>query len=111
MGEMVWPERGTVWDTNWQIGKDGQQAVGCGVLESKIVGDLVDGEEQVLVGGGAHDVGNSPERQGEEGRVSKEVGGSDLDSDDEEDDVLRQGFVAAELGDLEDGLLVRESCK
>lgn len=64
------------------------------------MGDFVDREEQVLVGGRAHDVGDAPEGPGEERRVAEEDGRDDLEGDDTEDDVFGQGFMAAELGDL-----------
>lgn len=45
----TYPERGTVWGADGQVGKDGEQAVGHGRLEGEIVRDFVDGEEEVLV--------------------------------------------------------------
>jgi hypothetical protein len=66
------------------------------------VGDFMDGEEQVLVGSGPEDVGNGPVLEREEGCVAEVVCEGDLESDDTGDDVLCQGFMAAELGDLGD---------
>lgn len=40
--------------------------------------DLVDGEEEVLVGGRADDVGCEQEWPGEDGGVAEEVGAADL---------------------------------
>ena len=60
----------------------------------------MDGEEQVLVGGGTKDVGNGPELEREEGRIAEVVCEGDLEGDDAGDDVLGQRLVAAELGDL-----------
>lgn len=62
--------------------------------------DLVDSEEEVLVGGGSKDVGNGPVFKREKGCVAEVVCEGDLESDDTGDDVLCQGFMAAELGDL-----------
>ena len=62
--------------------------------------DLVDGEEEVLVRGGAEDVGDGPELPGPEGGVAQEVGEQQLEADDAGDDVLGQGLGAAQLGDL-----------
>lgn len=60
----------------------------------------MDREEQVLVRSCANHVGDAPERPGEERRVAEENGRDDLERDYAEDDILGQGLVAAELGDL-----------
>lgn len=65
--------------------------------------DLVDGQEQVLVGGGAEDVGDGPELPGEEGSVAQEMGEEQLEADDSSNDVLGQRLGTAELGDLDGG--------
>lgn len=91
---------GAVWDANGQIRNDGEQPVGEWTLEGEVVRDFVDGEEQVLVGGRAKDVGNGPELEREEGRIAEVVCESDLEADDAGDDVLGQGLMATELGDL-----------
>ena len=62
--------------------------------------DLVDGEEQVLIGGCSNHVGNSPELEREEGRVLEIPRASDLESDDAENDIFGQGLMTAELRDL-----------
>lgn len=62
--------------------------------------DLVDGEEEVLVGGCAKDVGDGPELPGPEGSVVEHPGEEDLEGDDAEDDPFRERLGAAELGDL-----------
>lgn len=64
----------------------------------------MDREETVLVRGCANHVGDAPEGPGEERRVAEENGRDDLERDDAEDDVLGQGLVAAELGDLGEAL-------
>lgn len=97
VGQVVGAEGGAVGDADGQVREDGEQAVRGGRAEGEVVADLVDGEEEVLVGGRADDVGQQPERGREEGRVAEQVGAEHLDRDDEEDDVFCQGFRAAEL--------------
>lgn len=65
---LTYPERSTVRNANGQVGNNSDQTIGQRALEGKIVRDLVDGQKQVLVRGGAKDVGNGPELQGPEGR-------------------------------------------
>ena len=62
--------------------------------------DLVDGQEEVLVGRGAKNVANCPELPGPKGCVAKEMREVDLEGDDAGDDVLGQGLGTAELRDL-----------
>lgn len=61
VGEMVRAERGAVRYPNGQVGEDGDDAVGQRRAEGQIVRDLVDGEEEVLVRGGADNVGGQEE--------------------------------------------------
>jgi hypothetical protein len=79
VGEVVGAERGAVGDADGQVGEDGDDAVGDRRAESQVVGDLVNSEEQVLVGGGADDVGRQEEGPRQEGRVAQAVGAGDLD--------------------------------
>lgn len=74
VGEVVGAERGAVGDADGQVGDDGEEAVVQGFPEGEVVGDFVDGEEEVLVGRGAEDVGHQPELPGEEGLIAEEVG-------------------------------------
>lgn len=90
-----YPETGAVWDTNRQIRDDGKETVRRRVPESKIVRDLVDGEEQVLIGGSTNDIGKGPELEGEEWRRAKVECGRGLQGNDGDDDVLGQRFGAA----------------
>jgi hypothetical protein len=69
------------------------------------VGDLVNGEEEVLIRGGAEDVGNCPELPRPERRVAQEVGEQQLEGDDTGDDILGQGLGTAEFRDLESNLV------
>lgn len=62
--------------------------------------DFVDGEEEVLVGGSADDVGCEEERPGEEGGVTQGVGAEYLEGDDCEDEREGQRLGAAKLEDL-----------
>ena len=62
--------------------------------------DFVDGEEEVLVGGRADEVGGEEEGPGEEGRIAEGVGAGDLQGDDGEDEGDGEGFGAAEFEDL-----------
>lgn len=55
--EMVRAEGGGVWDANGDIREDGEEAVRERRAESEVVADFVDGEETVLVGGCADNVG------------------------------------------------------
>ena len=57
VGEMVRAKRGAVGDANGQVGEDGDDAVGERRAEGQIVRNLVDGEEEVLVGCSADKVG------------------------------------------------------
>lgn len=61
VGEVVGPEGGAVGDANGQVGEDGEDAVSERRAEGQIVRDLVDGQEEVLVGCGADDVGGEEE--------------------------------------------------
>lgn len=56
--------------------------------------DLVDGQEQVLVCGGAKDVGDCPELPGPKGRRLEQVGEDNLEGDDAEDDIFGQRLRA-----------------
>lgn len=55
------PERSRVWDADWQVGNNGKETVCKAGFEGKVVRDLVDGQEEVLVGGSTNDVGSEPE--------------------------------------------------
>ena len=98
--QVVGPEGGAVGDADGQVRDDGEEPVRRGRAEGEVVADLVDGEEEVLVGGCADDVRQEPEGGREEGRVAQEVGAEYLDRYDEDNDVFRQGFGTAELSDL-----------
>lgn len=87
--QVVGAERGAVGDADGQVGEDSEQSVGRRRAEGEVVADLVDGEEQVLVRGGADDVRKQPETRREEGCVPQQPGAEDLDRHDEEHDVFR----------------------
>lgn len=108
-GRGAYPKRSAVRHANGQIRKDGDESVGQRRAESQVVRDLVDGQEEVLVGGRADDVAQGPELPRPEGRVPQDVGAGELQGDDEGDDVLGQWLGPAELGDLEDGGTTRSA--
>lgn len=56
-----YPERGAIRHANGEVRKDGEKPVRDGRSEGQVVGDLVDREEEVLVGGRAEDVRHGPE--------------------------------------------------
>ena len=67
----TYPESGAVGDANGEIREDGEEAV-CGrVFEGEIMGYLVNGKEEILVGGGTNDVGTQEERNGKDWSVAK----------------------------------------
>lgn len=57
-------ESSTVWQSNGNIGKDGEYSVGKRRLESQIVGDFMNRKEQVLVRRGTDNVGSKQEGNG-----------------------------------------------
>lgn len=62
MRQVVGPKGGAVGDANGQIGKDGEDPVGQRRPEGQVMRDLVDGEEEVLVGSRADNVGREKKR-------------------------------------------------
>lgn len=99
--ESAYPERCAVRYANWQVCEDGEETIRQGAAEGKVVGDLVDGQEEVLVGGRADHVGDSPELEREEWRRAQVPCASNLEGDDTSDDILCQRLGAAKLGDLD----------
>lgn len=89
VSQMVGPEGGAVRDADGQVREDGEYPVCQRRLKGEIVGDLVDGEEEVLVGRGADDVGCEEEAPRQHGRVAEEVRAEQLYGHDEGDDVFR----------------------
>lgn len=49
LGEKPYSKSSTIRDPNWQIGKYGKESVDEGRLESQVMRDLVNGQEQVLI--------------------------------------------------------------
>ncbi len=60
----------------------------------------MDSQEQVLIRRCAHNICREKEFPAEEGRLSQEVCGKDLDRDNEEDDVFCERFWTTEFRDL-----------
>lgn len=100
VGKMVGSEGSAIGDANGKIGEDGDQTVGHRVPEGQVMGDFVDGEEEVLVSGGTEDITDSPELPRPKGRRLEEASEDDLEGDDAEDDPFGQWFGTAELRDL-----------
>lgn len=71
---MVGTEGGTVGNPDGEVGENREEAVELGGPEGEVVGDLVDGEEEVLVGGCAYDVGCEEELPAEEGGGAEGIG-------------------------------------
>lgn len=101
-GGPTYPERSTVGQTDWDVGEDGQQTVGHSRPEGEVVGDLVDGEEEVLVRGGSDHVCSCEKFPVEHGGVAEQVGAEDLEGDNAENDIFGQGLWSAELGNLKE---------
>lgn len=98
----TYSERSTVRNAYGQIRETGEQTVRHWRPEGQIVRDLMNCEENVLIGGGTDDVGSEEEGPGEDGRIAEEVGACYLQCDDTGDDVFSQWLGAAELRDLGD---------
>ena len=69
-------------DADREVGEDGHELVEDGALEGEVVRELVDGEEQVVVGKGAHEVPG--QQQPADGLLPHNVSESDLQHDDRE---------------------------
>lgn len=100
MEKGTYSERSAIGEADGQVCKDGEQPIGQGGSEGQVVGDLVDGEEEVLVRRRAKNVRHGPELPRPERRVPEEVCEEKLEGHDEEDYVFGQWLRAAELGDL-----------
>lgn len=100
LADKTYPERSTVWQPDWKIGKDCKQPVCKWRLEGQIMGDLVDGQEQVLVCSGSNHVGCSQELPVEDRGVAEQVGTEELDGYDEEDNPFCKRLGAAQLRNL-----------
>ena len=68
----------------------------------------MDGKEEILVRGGAKNVGDGPELQRPKGGITQHPGEEHLKADDEGDHVLGQWLGTAQLGDL--GMRVLVGC-
>lgn len=98
--DQTYPERSRVGNPNRQVGKDSKHAVRKWRLEGQVVRDLMNSQEEVLVGGCANDVGRQKRLPRPEGRVAQSVGAEELQADNAEDDEEGQGLGAAEFQDL-----------
>lgn len=68
--DQTYPERSRVGNSNGQIGKDSKHAVRKWRLEGQVMRDLMNSQEEVLVGGCANDVGRQKRLPRPEGRVA-----------------------------------------
>jgi hypothetical protein len=96
----TYSERGRVGDADWQVRDDSEKAVCETRFERKVVRDFVNGQEQVLVGGGSNDVGREPKAPGPERSVAEEVGTGALEAYHGEDQGNCQGLGSAEFEHL-----------
>ena len=87
--EVVGAEGRRIRDADGKVGEDGQQTIRQRRLEGKVMRNLVDGEEAVLIGGRADYVGRKEEFKGPEGGGAQEDGAGHLERDDAKDDVFR----------------------
>jgi hypothetical protein len=97
----TYSERGRVGDADWQVRNDSEKAVRQTRFESEVVRDLVDGQEEVLVGGSTNDVGCEPEAPGPERSVAEEVGTGALKAYHGEDKGNGQGLGSAQFEHLQ----------
>jgi hypothetical protein len=74
----TYPERSTVWQSDREIGEDSKQAIRQWRAERQVMGNLVDSQEQILVGGGSDHVCCSQELPIEDRSITEEVCAGDL---------------------------------
>ena len=68
--EVVGTEGGGVGDADGEIGEDGEEAVVKRGPEREIMGDLVDGKEQILIRACSKDVCGEEEARGKDGGMA-----------------------------------------
>lgn len=83
------PEGSTVWQSNRDIGKDGQHTVRQRRPEGQIVGDLMNSEEQILVRRSSNHVCRSQESPVKDRGIAEEVRAGQLDRHDKENNPFR----------------------
>ena len=66
-------ERGRVWDTDREVGKDSESLVSSDAPEREVVRDFVNGEEEVVVRGAANRVRGKEEERGQGMCVSQPI--------------------------------------
>ena len=96
----TYSERGRVGNTNWQVGDDSEKAVRKTRFECKVVRDLMNSQEEVLVGSSTNDVRREPEAPGPEGSVAEKVGTGALKAYHGKDKGDRQGLGSAQFEHL-----------
>lgn len=98
--EKTYSERGRVGNADWQVGDDSEKAVCKTRFECKVVRDLVNGQEEVLVGSGTNDVRREPETPGPERSVAEKVCTGALKAYHGEDKGNRQGLGSTQFENL-----------
>ena len=53
----AYPESSAIWDSNGKVGEDGEESIRERGFEGEVVGDFVDGQEEILVRCCTNDVG------------------------------------------------------
>lgn len=84
-------EHDAVRHSDAQVGRHRPKPVHAHALRRQVVRDLVDREEEILVGRSAYDVRGRKEFPRERVRVAEKEGASELGEDDGEDEVLGDG--------------------
>ena len=67
------------------------------------MGDFVYSQEEVVVCCASNNIRCRDEQRGRRARVSQQICGKDLKTDNKHDNIFRQGFIAHELCDLSIG--------
>ena len=98
VSEVVRSKSSGVGKANGQVGEDGEEPVCQWGAEGQIVADLVDSEEQVLVGGCANYICGEEVGGGEDRCRAESVGTDELEGHDSEDEIFRERLGAAKSG-------------
>jgi len=94
-------EQRTVRNADRQIGDDGKGLVELDILEGQVVGNLVNGEEEILVRRAANRVRSQQELPGQWIRVAQQERRCQLNRNDQKDDPFRERLVSHKFRDLQ----------
>ena len=97
-------EGGRIRYADGQVCKDSERFVRVDAFEGKVVSDLMNGQEKVVVCGPADHVREEQEPKRERMRVSQLHGDKDLQGHDGKDNVFSKRFMAHELDNVGVGL-------